>query len=83
MILPPLPSPSSARPNGAQEIYKCNCSTFLKTGFFHVRPADSPGDFALLSPLDEHGLKMGQGGLLDYTCFDNLIHWFFLLCLWR
>ena len=23
------------------------------------------------------GLKMGSGGLLDYTCFDNVIHWYF------
>lgn len=23
------------------------------------------------------GLKMGSGGLLDYTCFDKQIHWYF------
>jgi hypothetical protein len=54
-------------------------------GFFHFRPADSPKDFLVLSPLDEEeqgggggkGLKMGQGGLLDYLCFDKDIHWYF------
>lgn len=33
---------------------------------------DSPNDFLLLSPLNPT-----EGGLNDYTCFDNRIHWYF------
>lgn len=35
-----------------QLIRKCNCNACHKLGFFHVRLANSPKDFALLLPLD-------------------------------
>jgi hypothetical protein len=35
-----------------QLIRKCNCTMCHKLGFFHVRVANSPNDFALLSPLN-------------------------------
>jgi hypothetical protein len=41
-------------------------------GFFHVRLISPPDDFMLLSPLNPT-----EGGLLDYTCFDKKIHWYF------
>jgi hypothetical protein len=60
-------------------IYKCNCSTCHKAGHFHVRTANAPEDFLVLSPLDEETgtLKVGPGGLGDYTAFDHDIHWYF------
>jgi hypothetical protein len=39
--------------------------------FFHVRLQSSPNDFALLSPLSP------STELLDYTCFEERIHWYF------
>lgn len=59
--------------------------------FFHVRLPDSPNGFALLSPLidldgdgngegkgeGKGGIKVGEGGLRDYTCFGGNIHWYF------
>jgi hypothetical protein len=45
--------------------------------FFHIRLPNSPGDFMLLSPLDDEGVKVGEGGLKSYRAFDGDIHWYF------
>jgi len=39
--------------------------------FVHVRLLNEPEDFLLLSPSNPFE------GLLDYTCFQARIHWFF------
>jgi hypothetical protein len=60
--LPPLPLTVA---------YRCNCTTCQKAGFFHVRFAFAPDDFALLAPLDP------MTELADYTCFSERLHWLF------
>ncbi|KAH8821388.1 DUF636 domain-containing protein [Xylogone sp. PMI_703] len=63
------------------KIYKCNCTTCMKASIFHVRLFSAPEDFLLLSPISregaEGGLKLGEGGLKDYTCFAGNIHFYF------
>ncbi|KAL1651710.1 hypothetical protein SLS61_005373 [Didymella pomorum] len=51
-------------------LYKCNCSTCQKMGFFHCRPIDPQEDFILISPanLDELG---------DYRAFSKTQGWYF------
>lgn len=51
-------------------LYKCNCSTCQKMGFFHCRPIDPQEDFVLISPtnLDELG---------DYRTFAKTSGWYF------
>ncbi|KAJ8103500.1 hypothetical protein POJ06DRAFT_242062 [Lipomyces tetrasporus] len=68
--LPPATIGSDQDPQNTVRFYKCNCSTCHKMGIFHVRVADSPHDFYLLSPLD-------LAELSDYTCFNKKIHWLF------
>jgi hypothetical protein len=50
----------------------------------HIGLTDSPNDFYLLSPIMDSssegargGIKTGEDGLKDYTCFDDIIHWYF------
>lgn len=71
LTLPPAAVTIKASPESTVRIRKCNCSTCHKMGFFHVRLQDSPNDFVLLSPVDP------ETQLLDYTCFDKRIHWYF------
>jgi hypothetical protein len=50
--------PAGGPPTGADEYhratgqtcYKCNCTTCTKLGFWHLRLADSPGDFYVFAP---------------------------------
>ncbi|KAF2472714.1 uncharacterized protein BDR25DRAFT_11134 [Lindgomyces ingoldianus] len=51
-------------------IYKCNCSTCQKMGYFHLRPINASDDFILTSPstIEELG---------DYRCFDRKVGWYF------
>jgi hypothetical protein len=51
LTLPATPPYTHAKPF-PQLIRKCNCTSCHKLGFFHVRLADAPRDFALLSPAD-------------------------------
>jgi hypothetical protein len=51
-------------------LYKCNCSTCHKMGFFHCRPISPTDDFILTSPssIEELG---------DYRVFSKKIGWYF------
>ncbi|KAH6629465.1 hypothetical protein C7974DRAFT_394548 [Boeremia exigua] len=51
-------------------LYKCNCSTCQKMGFFHCRPINPENDFILISPtnIDELG---------DYRVFSKTNGWYF------
>jgi hypothetical protein len=53
LTLPASPPYDPVKPF-PQLIRKCNCTSCHKLGFFHVRLADAPRDFALLSPTDPH-----------------------------
>jgi hypothetical protein len=55
----------------SQSIRQCNCTVCHKFGFFHVRTANAPRDFALLSPLD----PLRELG--DYTANSHGMHWLF------
>jgi hypothetical protein len=55
----------------SQNMRQCNCTVCHKMGFFHVRTADAPRDFALLAPLD----PMRELG--DYTANSHGMHWLF------
>jgi hypothetical protein len=50
-------------------IYKCNCSTCQKMGYFHCRPVDPANDYILTSPDPEQ--------LGDYRCFEKKHGWIF------
>ena len=49
-----VPDASVPPPPGKsyQRFYRCNCTPCHKSGQFHTRLADAPGDFILLSPTD-------------------------------
>ncbi|ORY18934.1 hypothetical protein BCR34DRAFT_472711 [Clohesyomyces aquaticus] len=51
-------------------IYKCNCSTCHKMGYFHLRPISIPDDFILTSPstIEELG---------EYRCREKKVGWYF------
>ncbi|KAK4245430.1 hypothetical protein C7999DRAFT_16360 [Corynascus novoguineensis] len=75
LTLPHVPPPATNLRNHDgrlhQVIYRCNCSTCLKTGVMHIRLPSPPDDFLLLSPLDPlHELS-------DYQCFGKMLHWLF------
>jgi hypothetical protein len=89
-----LPLPTAVPPSNSdaerlkalagQDIYRCNCTTCHKMGIFHLRLADGPGDFAVLSPLlpDGSGLKMEEvgdqeRGLRTYRCARKTQDWYF------
>lgn len=78
-----LPPPIITAESGhhTTRIYKCNCSTCQKAAIFHVRLPSPPDDFFLLSPISKDGsfggIKTGEGGLKDYTCFEGDIHFYF------
>ncbi|KAL5116184.1 hypothetical protein ACEQ8H_005961 [Pleosporales sp. CAS-2024a] len=50
-------------------IYKCNCSTCQKMGYFHLRPINPTEHYILLSPKPEE--------LGDYRCFEKKHGWYF------
>lgn len=50
-------------------IYKCNCSTCQKMGYFHLRPTNNASDYILLSPDPKE--------LGDYRCFEKKHGWIF------
>jgi hypothetical protein len=50
-------------------IYKCNCSTCQKMGYFHLRPINPTEDYILTSPSPEE--------LGDYRCFEKKHGWYF------
>lgn len=54
-------------------IYKCNCTPCHNFGFFHIRPADSPADFMLLSPSE----PTPENGISNYKCNENILNWYF------
>jgi hypothetical protein len=66
---PPAPGDHYA-PRPRQVTYRCNCTTCVKTGYFHLRVASPPDDFMLLAPLNPL-----TGGLHSYMCNDRIIHW--------
>ena len=51
-------------------LYKCNCSTCQKMGFFHCRPISPKEDFILISPTN-------IGELGDYRVFSKNNGWYF------
>jgi hypothetical protein len=53
-----------------QMFRKCNCTMCHKTGFLHIRLANPPKDFALLSPLDpvKELSSYGRSGMANW-CF--------------
>lgn len=66
-----LTFPPTHDPNAESiRIYKCNCSTCQKMGFFHCRPINIPEDFILTSPslIEELG---------DYRVFSKKQGWYF------
>ncbi|KAF2108852.1 hypothetical protein BDV96DRAFT_254608 [Lophiotrema nucula] len=50
-------------------IYKCNCTTCQKMGFFHCRPINPEDDFILTSP--------DPSELGDYRVYDKKHGWYF------
>ncbi|KAH7128566.1 hypothetical protein B0J11DRAFT_525274 [Dendryphion nanum] len=50
-------------------LYKCNCTTCHKMGFFHCRPINPGEDFILTAP--------SPSELGEYRCFDKRIGWYF------
>lgn len=62
--------PNYDRPMESIRLYKCNCTTCQKMGFFHCRPISPKDDFILTSPtdLDELG---------DYRVFSKRNGWYF------
>ncbi|KMP04707.1 hypothetical protein CIRG_04388 [Coccidioides immitis RMSCC 2394] len=67
--IPPPIGPGIDRKN-AMRFYKCNCSTCLKMGIFHMRLPNPAKDFVLLSPSDPAELS-------NYTCFEKNLDWRF------
>ncbi|KAH7371163.1 hypothetical protein BKA66DRAFT_470313 [Pyrenochaeta sp. MPI-SDFR-AT-0127] len=63
---PPIPAPNTI----SIRIYKCNCTTCHKMGYFHCRPINPSDDFILTSPasIDELG---------EYRAFTKKQGWYF------
>jgi hypothetical protein len=51
-------------------IYKCNCTTCQKMGYFHLRLIDPTEHYILTSPADIKELG-------DYRCFEKKHGWYF------
>ncbi|KAF2024240.1 hypothetical protein EK21DRAFT_79135 [Setomelanomma holmii] len=51
-------------------IYKCNCTTCQKMGFFHLRPIDPHEDYIFTSPANIDDLG-------DYRCYGKKHGWYF------
>ncbi|CZT15089.1 uncharacterized protein RCC_00989 [Ramularia collo-cygni] len=73
LTLPPKSFDPATSPSTSIRIYKCNCSTCVKLGMFHLRLEDSPRDFLVLSPLNFED----PGVLGDYRTFAGEYHWYF------
>jgi hypothetical protein len=66
-----LKFPTSPKPEGETiSIYKCNCSTCQKMGFFHCRPITPAEDFILISPTNIKELG-------DYRVYTKTNGWYF------
>lgn len=63
---PPVHDPQAK----SVRLYKCNCSTCQKMGFFHCRPISPAEDFTLLSPAN-------PGELGDYRTNTETTGWYF------
>ncbi|KAH8725380.1 hypothetical protein GQ44DRAFT_216053 [Phaeosphaeriaceae sp. PMI808] len=50
-------------------LYKCNCTTCQKMGYFHCRPTNPSQNYILTSPAPEE--------LGDYRCFAKKHGWYF------
>jgi hypothetical protein len=73
LVLPPANLDLDTSCGTSIRMYKCNCSTCLKLGMFHLRLEDSPNDFVVLSPL-----SFEEPGVLgDYRTFAGEYHWYF------
>jgi hypothetical protein len=74
IIILSLPHPFSStnfpKPTD-QEIYRCNCTTCHKMGFFHVNPANSRDDFIVIEP------KNPEREMSSYTPEGGRHKWFF------
>lgn len=66
LALPPTPDRSVE----GVRIYKCNCTTCIKMGFFHCRPTRPSENYILTSPSDPKELG-------DYRCFSKEHGWYF------
>ncbi|KAF1912734.1 hypothetical protein BDU57DRAFT_521282 [Ampelomyces quisqualis] len=51
-------------------IYKCNCTTCQKMGYFHCRPTNPVENYILTSPSDPKELG-------DYRCYEKKHGWYF------
>jgi hypothetical protein len=63
-----FPSTHDNQPESVR-IYKCNCSTCQKMGYFHLRPINPTEHYILISPNPED--------LGDYRCFEKKHGWYF------
>jgi hypothetical protein len=62
---PPVHDPNAE----SIRIYKCNCTTCQKMGYFHCRPTKPAESYILISPNPEE--------LGDYRCFKKTHGWYF------
>jgi hypothetical protein len=80
LTLPAAPPYTLAKPF-PQLIRRCNCTSCHKLGFLHVRLADAPRDFALLSPADpfaELANYVSPGGNNMFFCPRCGVRCFFI-----
>ncbi|KAF2187940.1 hypothetical protein K469DRAFT_704220 [Zopfia rhizophila CBS 207.26] len=72
LTFPPIPDPTAL----SIRLYKCNCTTCQKMGYFHCRPISCSDDFILTSPstIEELG---------DYRCNEKKNWLVFLQNMWR
>jgi len=63
---PPVHEPTA----GSIRIYKCNCTTCQKMGYFHVRPTQPADNYILISPASPEELG-------DYRCNSKKQGWYF------
>lgn len=62
--------PSHDQEGPSISLYKCNCSTCQKMGFFHCRPITPAEDFVLISPTNIKELG-------DYRVYTETNGWYF------
>jgi hypothetical protein len=65
LAFPPIPDPAAE----SIRIYKCNCNTCQKMGYFHCRPTKPGENYILLSPSD-------PSELFEYRCNAKHCGWY-------
>jgi hypothetical protein len=80
---PPLPTGAAEYHEATgQTCYRCNCATCTKLSIWHLRLADSPGDFYVFAPAPtEAGAAaegpVAAGGWSVYRCERKVNQWIF------